>query len=158
MQRFGIRVLSVLLSVGGVVGIGIALFMAYRLVAQHWLYGVLSLLFAALFVYATYVGIQLWRFRTGSWKRALILFLAQIPVFTLPGITYEWYTGISFKLMGGKVDKSTVLELGSSFNFYLDTRITDIAYGVNVVAILAVVVLCLVRSNPSFQRTASGGR
>ena len=156
MQSIGTRILSILLSVGGVLGIGIALFSAATMAKQHWLYGAMMVLFAVLFAYATYAGIQLWRNRSGSLKRALILFLTQVPVFTFPGITYEWYTGLSYKLMGGQVVKSSILGLGSSFNFFLDVGITDTAYGVNVIAILAAAFLYLARPDPSIESTSPG--
>lgn len=156
MQRIGIRLVSVLLTVGGLLGIGIALFTAVSMAKQHWLYGAMMVCFALLFAYATYAGIQLWRDQAGSLRRAWILFLTQIPVVTFPGITYEWYTGVSFKLMGGQVEKSTLLGLGASFNFYLDTRITDTSYGVNLIAVLATAFLFMARPNPSIERKSPG--
>jgi hypothetical protein len=153
MIKFGIRILALLLLVGGVLGVAIALYMGYGMLQQHWIYGLLLALFALLFGYSAFIGFRLWQGHPAGWKRALLLFSTQVPVFTFPGVTYEWYTGLAFKIMGGNVEKNTVLELGSSVNFYLDTRITDVAYGVNVVAVAALIFLVAARSNPAFQRT-----
>jgi hypothetical protein len=146
MQKTLTRFLAVLLAVGGVIGIAIALFMGFTFVKQHWIYIVIVAAFAALFAYSTLVGYRLWKGDPVARKRALLLFASQVPVFTLPGVTYEWYTGLAFKIMGGQVEKTTVLSLGSSINLYLDTRITDVAYGVNIVALLAVGCLLAARS------------
>jgi hypothetical protein len=151
MQKIGIRILVALLLIGGVLGIVLTLYMGYGMLQQHWIYGLVFALFALLFAYSTFVGFQLWQGHPLGRKRAMILFATQVPVFTLPGVTYEWYTGLAFKIMGGHIEKSTVLGLGSSINFYLDTRITDIAYGVNVVALVALLFLVVARPNHAFQ-------
>jgi hypothetical protein len=155
MQKAGIRLLAALLVIGGVLGIAIILYMGYGMLQQHWIYGLVFALFALLFAYSTFVGFRLWQGHPLARKRAAVLFATQIPVFTLPGVTYEWYTGLAYKIMGGHVEKNTVLELGSSINFYLDTRITDVAYGVNVVALAALLFLVSTRSNPALQGDAA---
>ena len=158
MQKLGIRILAALLSIGGVLGVVIILYMGYGMLQQHWIYGLVFALFALLFAYSTLVGYRLWKGHPLGRKRAMMLFATQVPVFTLPGATYEWYTGLAFKLMGGHVEKNTALELGSSINFYLDTRITDVTYGVNLVALVALVFLVTARSNPGVQPTPASGR
>jgi hypothetical protein len=158
MKRTGTRLLAMLLLVGGLVGVAVILYMGYGMLQQHWIYGLVFALFALLFAYSTFVGFRLWRGHPLGRKRAMILFATQVPVFTVPGATYEWYTGLAFKIMGGHVEKNTVLELGSSINFYLDTRITDLAYGVNVVALAALLFLIATRSNPGVQPTPASGR
>lgn len=151
MQKLGIRILAALLLIGGVIGIAITLYMGYGMLKQHWIYGLVFALFALLFAYSTFIGFRLWQGHPLGRKRAMLLFATQVPVFTLPGVTYEWYTGLAFKIMGGHVEKRTVLGLGSSINFYLDTRITDFAYGVNVVALVALLFLVAQRSHSAFQ-------
>ncbi len=88
------------------------------------------------FVWSTVSGVRLWRGEPRGWKWATILFAAQIPVFTVPGMTYEYYTGVASKLLGGNTDSSFTLGLGANINVYLDTRITDLVYGVNLFAVL----------------------
>jgi hypothetical protein len=146
MHKTLTRLLAALLAIGGVIGIAVAVFMGYVLIRQHWIYSLVVAAFAALFAYAAFVGYRLWTGEPAARTRAVLLFASQIPVFTLPSITYEWYTGLAFKIMGGQAEKNTVLSLGSSINLFLDTRITDVAYGVNVVALIAVACLFATRS------------
>jgi len=140
-QKFADRLLATCLMVGGVVGVVGVLFMGGNLIRQHWIYGVLLALFVWIFVWSALSGLRLWRGKAGGWKWATILFAAQIPVLTVPGMTYEYYTGLSYKVMGGHVTENIALALGSQAKLYLDTRITDLAYGVNLFACAAAIYL-----------------
>jgi hypothetical protein len=152
MLTFGTRVVAVLLIIGGAMGALSTLYSGYGLAMQHWIYGPLFLLFSALFIYSTITGIRLWKGNPKGYKWATILFASQIPVFTFPGAAYEWFTGLAYKFMFGGVGENTILSFGSNFNFYLDTRITEVSFGVNIIAIVAFLFLAIARSNPSFKR------
>ncbi len=142
----GARILAVFLVLGGIIGVGLALLMAYPFVQAHWVYLLLIAAFAAVFVWSALTGVRLWQGQARGWKWATILFAAQVPVFSVPGLSYEYYTGFAIKLMGGAVESSFSLGLGSSANFYLDTRITEVFYGINLFAVAAVIYLLLRRS------------
>jgi hypothetical protein len=148
MKNFAVRGLAALLCIGGAIGIGISIYFAIRGFQSHWIYLVMFSLFTSVYVWAIITGIRLWRGDPRGMKWAKILFATQIPVFTFPGITYEWYTGLSMTLMRGHVEHTLSFDMGSGFNFYLDTRITDVAYGVNIVALVALVILYTVHFNP----------
>jgi hypothetical protein len=143
----GDRTLALLLMVGGVLGVGISIFTAGQFLRMHWIYGVLIAGVLFVFVWSALTGYRLWRGEVRGWKWATILFALQIPILTVPGFSYEYYTGIALQIMGGHVDKTFTLSLGSNANLYLDTRIVDLRYGVNLFAIGATIFLLLRRSN-----------
>ena len=135
------KFLALLLMVGGAVGIAAALYVSPQLFRQHWLYGLLMAIFVLAFAWTALAGFRLWRGERRGWKWATILFAMQIPVLTVPGMSYEFYTGLTLKLMGGNADKTLEFGLGSNLNFYLDTTITDLVYGINLFALLAAIIL-----------------
>ena len=105
----GSRFLALVLMVGGVLGIGVACVFALRFLRVHWIYGLLVAAFLWLFVWSALTGYRLWRNEARGWKWALILFAMQIPVLTVPGLSYEYYTGIALRLLGGHADKAVTL-------------------------------------------------
>jgi len=137
----GDRFLATLLLLGGILGMGLSVYLGIRMLRIHWVYGVLVAAFLLVFVWSALTGLRLWRGERRGWKWATILFALQIPILTVPGLSYEYYTGISIQVMGGHVDKWLTFSLGANANFYLDTRITAWAYGVNVFAIAATIYL-----------------
>ena len=143
----GERTLALLLMVGGVLGVGISMFTAGQFLRMHWIYGVLIAGALFVFVWSALTGYRLWRGEVRGWKWATILFALQIPILTVPGFSYEYYTGIALQIMGGHVDKTFTLSLGANANLYLDTRIVDLRYGVNIFAIGATIFLLLRRPN-----------
>ena len=140
-RAFGVRFLAVLLGVGGLLGIGLGLYLGYQYLQQHWIFIFLVAAFLAVFAWSTLAGARLWRGDERGWKWAIILFVAQIPVLTVPGFSYEFYTGLAIKLLGGNVENNFPLGFGTSINVYLDVRINDLIYGVNLFALGAAVYL-----------------
>jgi hypothetical protein len=97
--------------------------------------------FMAVFAWSVLTGVRLWRGDRRGWKWGLILFMAQIPVLTVPGMSYEFYTGIAIKVMAGHIEDHFQMGFGTYVNAYLDTRITDLNYGVNLFAVAAALFL-----------------
>ena len=145
----GVKVVATMLVVGGLAGIGIVIYMAYTFLQQHWIYIVLVAGFGWLFVWSAITGVRLWRNDPRGWKWAMILFAAQIPVLKVPGFSYEFYTAASISLMGGHVEQTLPIALGSNIELYLDTRITDLVYGANLLAVAVLVYLFRKRTNPA---------
>jgi len=139
------RALALLLLVGGVLGIVTAIMVGQRLLRAHWIYAIIIAAFIYLFAWSALTGFRLWRGDPRGWKWATILFAMQVPVLTVPGLSYEYYTGISTKIMGGHVGKHFDFSLGANAQFYLDTRIVHLLYGVNLFALAATVYLLLIR-------------
>jgi hypothetical protein len=66
----------------------------------------------------------------------------QIPILTVPGFRYEYYTGLSVAVSGGHVDKPVSISLGCNGKLQaFDPRVTDSAYGVNLIALAATAYL-----------------
>lgn len=141
----GLRILALLLIVGGIVGVLIAGLMVYQFLQAHWIYLLLIAAFIALFLWSALTGLRLWRGEQRGLKWATTLFAMQIPVLTVPGLEYEFYTGLAVKLMGGNVESGFLLAMGASGSFYLDTTINDWVYGINLLALVAVIYLVLHR-------------
>ena len=136
------RALALLLMIGGLLGVGLSAVMSARFLRMHWaVYGVLFAALLLLFAWTALAGFRLWRGEPRGWKSATILFAMQVPILTVPVLSYEYYAGLALRLVGGHVDKALTLSLGSSGNFYLDTRIHDWVYGVNLIGLVATVYL-----------------
>jgi hypothetical protein len=153
-QAKSAKLLAVMLAIGGVLGIGLAIWMGYQFVPVHWIYIVLVVAFLLLFIWSVIAGIRLWRGEPKGWKWATILFALQVPVLTVPGLSYEFYTGLALKIVGGDVETNVGLDFGANANFYLGTEITGLVYGVNLVAVAALIYLVRSRPNKGMQPTA----
>ena len=93
-------------------------------------------------------GFRLWQGRKGGKRWATILFALQIPVFTVPDFSYEYYTALSVKVMGGHVDKPVNVTFGYTGILQLfDPRVTDLVYGVNLFGLAATAYLVARRRN-----------
>jgi hypothetical protein len=110
--------------------------------------------FLLLFIWSVIAGIRLWRGEPKGWRWATILFALQVPVLTVPGLSYEFYTGLALKIVGGDVATNVGLDFGANANFYLGTEITGLVYGVNLVAVAALIHLLRSRPNKGMQPTA----
>ena len=143
-----IRFIAFLLIAGGIVGVGIAVWLGLQTSSQQPAFAFYALVSAAIFVWSSWKGISLWKGKPDGYKWAKILFAAQIPALTLPNFSYEFYTGLSFRLMFGQVDSNVGFNLGSSINFYVSPEIQGTVFGINLIAIIVLVYLFKVsRSN-----------
>ena len=140
-KLIGVRFFALLLIIGGVLGMGLSIYMAYTYLQQHWIYLLLVLGLFVVFGWSALTGVRLWRDQPRGWKWAKILYAAQIPVLTVPGLDYEYYTGIAIKLLGGEADNVFEFGLGASATLYLDTGVTGLVYGVNLFAVIALIYL-----------------
>lgn len=88
------RGLAAVLALGGIAGIAITLSLVAKLTQQSALVAALILGLLLLFVWATWTGWQLWQGRTYGHRWAPIAFATQIPVLAVPGLSYQWFTGL----------------------------------------------------------------
>ena len=130
--------------------------MGNTFIQTHWIYGVLVAALLGLFVWSVIAGIRLWRGEPKGWKWATILFALQIPIFTVPGLSYEFYTGLSLKVVGGDTTGNLGLNFGAYADFHLSTQVDGLIYGVNVVALIALIYLLMNRPGKAMQPTAQG--
>ena len=144
----GERALAFQLMLGGVLGIGVSLYMAALLFRTQWVHSLIAAPLVLLFAGSMLTGFRLWRGRDSGRRWAIILFAMQIPILTVPGFSYEYYTAFSIKIIGGHVDKPVSISFGSNGNLQvLDSRVTDSAYGLNLFGLAATAYLFSRRRN-----------
>jgi hypothetical protein len=157
---YGVRILALILAAGGLLGILMSVYAGYTLAQQNMALVLIALAFLCAFAWTMLTGIRLWRGDPRGKTWAKILYGAQIPILTVPGFTYEYYTGLLVGVVGGRVESNLKLQFGASLSLYLDTSIDDLVYGINLFAIAALVYLVVrLRSNTLMQPTgqAAGG-
>lgn len=138
----GERVLAFLLLLGGVLGIGVSLYAVVLLFRTQWVHSLIAAPLVLLFAWSMFTGFRLWHGRDSGRRWAIILFAMQIPTFTVPGFSYEYYTAFSVKIVGGHVDKPVSVSLGSNGDLQvLDPRVTDSVYGLNLFGLAATAYL-----------------
>ena len=97
---------------------------------------VLFALFAVLFCFGIAVGVLIIEETRDALSLALPFWLAQIPVFQSPWLSYALYTGAKFTILfESDIDIHFEWAGGSYFNFYLFPGASG-AIGVNIVAIV----------------------
>lgn len=138
----GVRVLAVFLIVGGLVGIGLAIWMVVLGMNQP-LFAVFAVFIAALFAFACWQGLQLWKGTPGGYRWAKVLFAAQIPALSVGGLTYGFYTLLGASLRLGTGVSKFDFNIGSAFNLMHSPESQPTYVGVNVVALLAFAYLML---------------
>jgi len=134
------------LGIGSIVGMAVTGLQVSQVVSVA-----VALLFAlviVLFVFALVTAVRLWQGTAFGRKWAPILFASQIPVLSLPGLRYEWYTGAPFKFiiapgpgLFAKFYFTFPNRVGAGFAFNIGAGITQYIIGVNLVAVLALVLL-----------------
>jgi len=147
------RFFAVMLVGGGIAGIAIAAIVGITLIQQNGLFIIPMAALAVLFAWATFIGMRLWQGMPYGRKWAPVLFASQIPVLALPGFKYQWFTGaelgVAMQFGGGSSRLGFSANLGANGQFFLGTDVTEFAVGVNLFAVVALVLL--VRSNISFK-------
>ena len=160
-RTVGIRLLSLMLALGGIAGISICLWTYGRIFAQSGmklspttaLFGV----FIVVFGWSTWIGVEMWQDRPQAYKWAKILFLLQIPTISLPGFAYQLYTGLMLTLAFNRDNDKIGLDfqLASSIDFRIGHDVENLILGVNLVAIAALVYLMSVSRADARTQTAA---
>src|SRR5215510_9955776 len=96
-----IKLLSLMLIVGGIYGVIFAIWFVVQTLRQGnaIVPAGFGLLFIAVFVWSALKGRDLWKGRPAGYKWAKILFAVQIPLISVPGLSYWFYTGLTVWLM-----------------------------------------------------------
>jgi hypothetical protein len=150
----GMKFVSLLLIIGGIVGIGVAVWIDVELMTngQIKLFSPSTAIggaFIVLFGWAVWTGRDLWRGRRQAITFATILFALQIPAFQIPGFSYEFHTAFTFVvsiLSGPRFNLN--FNLGSSFTFFISPQIQDVNIGVNLAALFVLIYLMRIRRSP----------
>jgi hypothetical protein len=140
-----VRLPALLLILGGTFGIGLFLWLGYQSELSDWQFAALIALGIGIFVWSSIVGIRLWRGREGALTWARILYALQIPIFTINGAEYEYFTGFSTPLLHGPGGTNFTLSFGASMSLAFNPNANSTSYvvGGNLVAVVALFVLFL---------------
>jgi hypothetical protein len=147
--RNGVRVAAALLFAGGLVGTCIFVTVEVSALRNHWPLVFVALPGIGLFVWSTIVGLRLWRGVPGSAKWAKVLFMLQIPVMSVSGSNYEFFTGLAARLLHGPGGTKIEFRIGASLSTEFATDSTRFVVGVNLVAICAFLYLLTRHSAPN---------
>jgi hypothetical protein len=136
----GVKLISLLLTIGGAVGIGVSLWAFSH--AASLKEAVLTVVFAGIFGWATWTGVELWRNKPRAYKWALILLVFQIPNIAIPAFAYQFYTGLSLLVsFSPPANVNFEFHLASLIAFQASPDMQDLVVGINVVAIAALIWL-----------------
>ena len=155
------KVVALLLAVGGIVGVMLSLSAEARflsLAGDDRVNAVLMGLYAFIFGLSTWVGVDLWRKRPSAFKWAQVLLVAQIPIVGFPGFAYYFYTGLTLYLsFSTRPDVATGFEfqLGCGLGVQISRELEGFAWGINLVAILALYLLGKSRTSIEFKKASS---
>ena len=156
--KYGARIIAVFLVAGGLLGILSLVMMHFHLAQQHQSLPVISsVVFVALFAWGILTGIALWRATPRGFKWAKILFALQVPVFHVARLTYEFSTGFSFRVMIGNTSRYIGGDIGSSLSFAVSPQSLGFMFGINIVAVIALVYL-IRASRPASTRVPGGAQ
>jgi hypothetical protein len=140
--KYGAMVIAVLLVLGSLLGILSLVMMHFHLAQQHQsLPAISSVISVALFAWGIVTGVALWRSTPRGFKWAKILFALQVPVFHVARLTYAFSNGISFRVMVGTTNHYIGGDIGSSLSFALSPESLGFMFGINIVAVLALLYL-----------------
>ena len=152
--RGGFRSLAALLISGGAFGAGLVVYTEYQLIATSSQAVLLDPGFLGLFVWSVVTGVRMWRGDSRAMTWAKILFAIQIPMFTVHGFNFEYFTGASAPLLFGPGGTNLTLSFSAKYFFFHDSLVDRLVVGVNLVAVLALILLLAwARPNNALEQT-----
>jgi hypothetical protein len=145
------KLIALLLGLGGIAGAGVCLWTCVKLAFYQSqpifsLAAGLLVVFAIIFALCTWTGVDLWRGRPRAYQWAQVLLALQIPAITIPGFAYQFYSGMLLLAYWnhGEGNLGADFELASSITFKISSGIEDSIFGVNLIALAALIsLLCL---------------
>lgn len=144
------RLFAAALIFGGAGGTAISILSACQLSSRNGMDFFSAVALVALYFFTVVIGIALWKNKYYGTIWAAILFALQVPVFSSPTFSYEWFTGVTIKFVVSKGAGGWSIELGGADNFHLQSDALGMAYGGNVFAVAAVVCLLIALAGNSF--------
>ena len=156
MKGNSIRTVAAFLIIGGALGVvlGVASLFMFTGAPLGWLSYLLQTVFLVLFAYTTFLGMRLWKYDHRSLYKSIAILVGQIPVFSLHGITYQYYSAFALDVIGGDVSSPISFRLGSGY--LLNFGSTTTVFGLNLMALIAVIALYRERTNRLFVDQAKG--
>ena len=149
-MRYGRSIIGFLLVAGGLLGILGSVQMGLHSAQQHQSLRVASAIIGtALFAGGILTGIALWQATPRGFKWAKILFALQVPVFGVGCFSFEFSTLLSLRVMIGNTTHRIGGNIGSSLNLYWSPQSLGFMFGINIVAVIALLYLITRRlANP----------
>ena len=135
------KFLAALLTLAGLIGAVTSASSSYGVARMHLGASAGLIAITLLFLFAALTGIRLWRSDPRGAKWASILFALQIPVMTLRHFDYEFFTGLTLKIVRAQGIWDSDFLMGSSLNLMFDEQPTSPRFGINVIALLALLLL-----------------
>jgi hypothetical protein len=149
----GLRLLAPLLAVGGGIGICLFILLGRKSALQDWRILIMITIGIGAFAWSMVVGVCLWRGSAAAVTWARVLFALQIPIFTVHGLSYEYFTGIAAMLLHGPGGTNLSFRLGASLSMEFDPGSQRFIVGANLIAAAALVLLFVwTRPNNRFER------
>ena len=140
--KYGTRIIAFFLIAGGLLGILNSVLMSFHFAYQQQSLRVVSTVVAvALFAWGILAGVALWRSRPRGFKWAKLLFALQVPVFSIVHVSYEFSTFFSLRVMIGNTTRHIGADIGSSSNLCWFPESLGLMFGVNIVAVIALLFL-----------------
>lgn len=144
----GIRIVAAGLIVGGLLGIlgtGI-MFTNHRTTLPA------AAVAAAMFSWTTLSGFATWQGRTWGLRSARLLSFLQILQFSIGGLSYEFTSLLSLRLMAGNTTRQIGGNVGSSFDLNWADRNPGFMIGFNLIAGLVLMYLMLATRPSKYPR------
>jgi hypothetical protein len=141
----GVKFISFLLMGGGIAGVAFGLWGETQSLATAPRYlTALTGLFVVLFGWSAWIGFELSKGTPHAFRWAKIIFAGQILNFTVPGFSFDgFFTGLRAYLMLTNLQPSIRFgfNISSGIHFQYSSQIQNWLFGINFVAIVALVAL-----------------
>jgi len=148
MTKFA-KFLAAILCLGGAFGTALGFYLIFNAIHDYWFNLAIAIFYLCMFSWATFVGVQLWKNTPHGRNWSPIVFLTQVPIVFSPTLIYTWFTGAQIapllKIHSDRMELTFMLNGGAGGQFYFNGGTSEVAFGINVLAIFAVIYL--VRSN-----------
>lgn len=135
------RFFAAVMIVGGILGLAMTLLTSWATLARSWFTGAMTVIVAALFVWATAVGIGLWRGTPFGRRWAPVVFASQVPILALPIVHYHWFTGLTIGPVlafgGGDTILNFLVRFGASARVQWLAGGDRVGVGLNLFALMA---------------------
>lgn len=156
-MKYWTKIIAFSLVAGGLLGIVGSILLGSQFAQQHQsLRAISAIISAALFAWGILTGVALWRATPRGFKWAKLLLALQVPVFSIVHVSYEFSTFFSFRVMIGNTTRHIGGDIGSSSNLYFSAQSLGFMFGINIVAVIA--LLYLIRASRSASAELPGPR
>jgi hypothetical protein len=145
-RRVGVKIVAAGLIVGGLLGI-LGTTIALRNHKMEWPAPAVAL---AVFSWTTLSGVATWQGRAWGFRSARLLLSLQILQFSIGGLSYEFSSLLSFRLMAGNTTRQIGGNIGSSFDLNWAAQDAGFMFGFNLVAACALTYLLLAARSSSY--------